>query len=76
MERLMTVRECAAALNLRPWAVYQKIKAGVIPGVRIGRMLRIRPEQLHALIESSTTLTSVTPSAGPAKNGPATPHGA
>ena len=55
MERLMTVRECADALHLRPWAVYQRIKVGSLKVVRIGRTLRIRPEQLQAFIESSST---------------------
>jgi excisionase family DNA binding protein len=52
MERLMTVRECATLLNLMPWAVYQMIKAGVIPCVRIGRTLRVCPEKLQAFIDS------------------------
>ena len=55
MERLMTVRECADALHLCPWAVYRRIKVGSLKVVRIGRTLRIRPEQLQAFIESSST---------------------
>jgi excisionase family DNA binding protein len=54
MENLMTVKECATALNLRPWAVYQKIKAGQIPCVRFGRTVRIPPERLQALIDSQS----------------------
>jgi excisionase family DNA binding protein len=53
MEQMMTVRECAKVLNLKPWAVYQKTKKGFIPSVRIGRVIRIRPEQLEAYLEAN-----------------------
>ena len=45
-------------LNLKPWTVYQKIKAGVIPGVRIDRTLRVDPKELKAFIKSRSTVRS------------------
>jgi excisionase family DNA binding protein len=46
-ERLLTVREVCALVNLRPWAVYGLIERGEIPSIRVGRSVRVSPAALR-----------------------------
>jgi excisionase family DNA binding protein len=47
---LLTAAEVAAILNISLRSVRRMIKNGMLPIVRIGRLVRIRPEALAALI--------------------------
>lgn len=49
-ENLLKVTEAAERLNVAPLTVYRAIKAGKIPAVRVGKLLRIRPADLEAYI--------------------------
>jgi len=47
---LFTVQQAAAFLNVTPRTVRRMIDDGRLPAVRLGRMVRIRPEVLAALV--------------------------
>lgn len=52
-EKLLTVPEAAARLNVAPWRVYELAAQGDLPAVRLGkRTLRFSPAQLAAFIEN------------------------
>ena len=48
--RLFTIREAAARLGVGEWRAYQLARIGVLPVVRLGRSIRVDPEQLDAFI--------------------------
>lgn len=54
-ERLLRVDEAAAFLGYAVGTVYNKVQAGELPHVRIGRTLRFRRADLEALIEAGAT---------------------
>lgn len=45
--RSLTVKEVAALLKLSHRRVYKLIRAGVLPGVKIGRAVRVPEEALR-----------------------------
>lgn len=45
-EKLLTVAETADRLRCSAWLVREQIAGGDLPAVRIGRLVRIRPEAL------------------------------
>jgi excisionase family DNA binding protein len=47
---LKKVKEVAVLLNTSERNIYYKIRDGIIPAVRIGRMTRIRESDLEAII--------------------------
>ena len=49
--RLLTAKEAAKILNVDIRTVRRRIKDKTLPIVRFGRLVRIRPEVLAALIE-------------------------
>ena len=51
LDRLLSVVEVATVLSLRVPRVYELIRRGRLPAVRVGRSVRIRPCDLHAWIE-------------------------
>lgn len=51
---LMTVREFAEAVGLKPASVRQKIWRRELEFVRIGRAIRFKPETAEKLIEAGT----------------------
>lgn len=51
---LYTIKEVAALLRLSVRSVSDKIKAGIIPAVKIGRTLRIRRDAINQLLNDST----------------------
>jgi excisionase family DNA binding protein len=53
LEPLLTIAEAADLLGLSPRSVMRLIKDGKLRVVRIGRAVRIRPEHLKDLVESS-----------------------
>jgi len=50
--KLMTVREVAEILGVRPSRVADLIRRSVIKPVRLGRQIRVAPDALSAFIES------------------------
>lgn len=53
----LTVRETAEALRVGKNTVYELIRHGDIPAVRIGRAIRIPEKGLHAWLETQSTNT-------------------
>jgi excisionase family DNA binding protein len=51
---LMTVREFAEAVGLKPASVRQKIWRRELEFVRIGRAIRFKPETVEKLIDAGT----------------------
>ena len=54
LPRLLNAQEVAAALNMGLSTVYLLVERGDLPSIRIGRSVRIRPEDLEKFIESKT----------------------
>ena len=52
LSRLLNARDVAAALKMGLSTVYQLVERGELPSIRIGRSVRIRPEDLEKFIES------------------------
>jgi excisionase family DNA binding protein len=50
---LLTVPEVAALLRLSPRSIRRLIADGRLPVVRLGRAIRIRPQDVEALVASS-----------------------
>jgi putative molybdopterin biosynthesis protein len=48
--RLLNIKEVAEILHVSRSLVYSLLKCGDIPTVRIGRMVRVRPEDLERFI--------------------------
>ena len=52
LPRLLIAQDVAAALNMGLSTVYMLMERGELPSIRIGRSVRIRPEDLEKFIES------------------------
>jgi excisionase family DNA binding protein len=52
LPRLLNAQDVAAALNMGISTVYLLVERGELPSIRIGRSVRIRPEDLEKFIES------------------------
>ena len=44
--KLLTAKETAEVLRVRPQWVYRMVRQGVLPGVRLGRQLRVDEDAL------------------------------
>jgi excisionase family DNA binding protein len=45
---LLNAKKVAALLGIRPWTVYQLVKRGALPAIRIGtRIVRFRRESIE-----------------------------
>ncbi|MGQ0467990.1 MAG: excisionase family DNA-binding protein [Sporichthyaceae bacterium] len=49
---LLTVEEAAAALGIGRSLMFELIAKGDVDTVRVGRLRRVRPEQLRAYVQS------------------------
>ena len=49
---LLRVPRVAEILDLTPARIYELVREGVLPAVRLGRQVRIDPEALEAWIDS------------------------
>ena len=47
---LLTCEEAAAYLRLAPQTVYRLLRAGALPGVKVGRQWRVRRADLDAYL--------------------------
>lgn len=52
LSRLLNAQDIAVALNIGLSTVYLLLERGELPNIRIGRSIRIRPEDLEEFIES------------------------
>jgi excisionase family DNA binding protein len=52
--KLLTIREAAEALRLKPSSLYQKIWRREIEYVKLGRNVRFRADQIEKMIDEST----------------------
>ena len=59
LPRLLIAQDVAAALNMGLSTVYQLVDRGELPSIRIGRSVRIRPEDLEKFIESKAQRQAV-----------------
>lgn len=57
--KLLTIQETAGRLGLHPQTVRKIVKSGRLRVARIGRSIRIRPEDLEEFIESSRAGSSL-----------------
>jgi len=48
-ERLVTISQCADRLQISERSVRRMISAGLLPAIRLGRLVRIHPRDLRAL---------------------------
>lgn len=54
--RLLKVSDVARMTQVSPSQVYTMIQEGMLPAVRFGTALRVRPEDLQKFIDSNITL--------------------
>lgn len=54
VERLLTPEEVADALQLRVRTVWLYLRSGELRGVKLGRVWRVREEDLHAFLRART----------------------
>jgi excisionase family DNA binding protein len=59
LSRLLNAQDVATALKMGLSTVYQLVVRGELPSIRIGRSVRIRPEDLEKFIESKAQRHSV-----------------
>ena len=52
MEHLLSVKDAAQVLGLKAWTVYDWVRTGKLPAVRLGRTVKISPAKLKAFIEA------------------------
>ena len=51
--RLLTVREVAQRLRVRPVTVYRLCERGKLPHLRVSNAMRVRPECVHAFLAAA-----------------------
>jgi excisionase family DNA binding protein len=52
IDRLLTVEQAAAAIGMRKSWVYERVRRGEIPHVKLGRLLRFDPKDLARYVEA------------------------
>lgn len=55
LPRLITANEVARQTGIPEWRVYERVRAGDLPHVRIGRAVRFDPAAVRAWIENGGT---------------------
>ena len=55
MDDLFTAEQVAAILQLSPKTIKDWLRAGKLPGCKIGRVWRVRKEDLEAFIQGART---------------------
>lgn len=56
IEGLLTVREASQILRINRYLIYRLARDGDLPAIRVGRMVRFRPEDLREWIEKHRTI--------------------
>lgn len=54
---LMTIKEVSEILKISPALGYRLVTSGQLPGVRFGRTVRVREEDLREFVENNLTYT-------------------
>jgi excisionase family DNA binding protein len=54
MEPLLSVEEAAMVLGISKWTLYIWCETGKCKSIKLGRLRKIRPEDLRALVEGGT----------------------
>jgi excisionase family DNA binding protein len=52
--KLLTAKETAELLRVKPQWVYRMVRRGVLPGVRLGRQLRVDEDALKSWVADRT----------------------
>ncbi len=60
-QRLLTGAEVADILNISKPYAYRLMQTGEVPVVRMGRCVRVRPEDLQRYIEANTHVAASSP---------------
>lgn len=50
--KLMSVREVSDLLKVKPHRIYEMVREGLLPGVRLGRQVRISEDALRRWIQN------------------------
>jgi len=53
--QLLTARDVAQLLNVHPGSIYRWAEQGILPAVKVGRVVRFHPEEVRKLLERSST---------------------
>jgi len=53
--RLLTIGEVSQSLQISSRTIWKYAKSGDLPTVRIGKLVRVRPQDLDAFIQSRTS---------------------
>lgn len=53
IEKLLSIPEAAEILGVSKWTLYSWCETGKVPSVKLGRLRKIRVEDLRAFIESN-----------------------
>ena len=64
LERLLTVKELADYLHIKPLTIYRMLNDGRLTAVRIGKSVRFRPKDIETFLDAS----QYEPQKRPAKN--------
>ena len=56
LPRLLNAQDVAAALKMGLSTVYMLVERGELPSIRIGRSVRIRPEDLEKFIDEKAQM--------------------
>jgi excisionase family DNA binding protein len=56
LPRLLTAQEVANILNISRSFAYTLLQTGQIPSIRLGRSVRVRPQDLEEYIDSNTSV--------------------
>jgi excisionase family DNA binding protein len=51
--QFLTVAEVAKVMRVSKMTVYRLVHSGELPAVRVGRSFRVRPEAVHAYLETA-----------------------
>ena len=73
MPALLTPRDLAAALRVSEASTYRYIAAGAVPAIRVGRVLRVRADELERLLQDGRAPSD--PGAAPATTASAARRG-
>jgi putative molybdopterin biosynthesis protein len=55
MERMLTIKEVAQILKVKPLTVYNWVKAGKLRAYKLGRIYRVAEKDLEVFLSSSST---------------------
>lgn len=68
MDKYLTSEQVAAQLQVHPFTVLKYLKSGRLPGIKIGRMYRIKESDVEKFLSSvSTSRTSTAAASEPKK---------